>query len=317
MRFKTPVPSADGVLRRTIPAIAGSAAFFDLDKTVIAKSSTLAFSRPLHHAGFLSRRMLMKAGMAQLFYVIFGADQKQLERGRDQMLTLTRTVHGGKGVLYLYGNYGGDVMNFDMAAEMAEEEQIEVSVSGRMMAKRVMGKASFIKLQDRSGQIQVRLERERLPEGVYAAFKKWDVGDILGARGTLMRTNTGELTVLAAEVRLLTKSLRPLPEKWAGLSDQETRYRQRYVDLIINEKSRETFRKRLRNNELNDKEIEIQVADTGGMPMSVHAFCLSSRRAVARIYADGRVEHRTDPDWFTDYQRRETIDWDPRREAAE
>ncbi|MBT8108748.1 MAG: lysine--tRNA ligase [Gammaproteobacteria bacterium] len=128
--------------------------------------------------------------------------------------------------------------------ETLEGEAVEVSVSGRMMAKRVMGKASFIKLQDRSGQIQVRLERDRLPEGVYQAFKKWDVGDIVGARGVLFRTNTGELTVMADEVRLLTKSLRPLPEKWAGLSDQETRYRQRYVDLIINEKSRETFRKR-------------------------------------------------------------------------
>ena len=128
--------------------------------------------------------------------------------------------------------------------EALEEEQIEVAVSGRMMAKRVMGKASFIKLQDRSGQIQVRVERDRLPEGLYAAFKKWDVGDIVGTRGTLFRTNTGELTVLADELRLLTKSLRPLPEKWAGLSDMETRYRQRYVDLIINEKSRDVFRKR-------------------------------------------------------------------------
>ena len=127
-----------------------------------------------------------------------------------------------------------------------EEEKIEVSVSGRMMAKRVMGKASFVKLQDRSGQIQVRLERDRLPEGVYQAFKKWDVGDIVGAQGVLFRTNTGELTVMAEEVRLLTKSLRPLPEKWAGLSDQETRYRQRYVDLIINETSRDVFRKRSR-----------------------------------------------------------------------
>ncbi len=125
-----------------------------------------------------------------------------------------------------------------------DEEKIQVSVSGRMMAKRVMGKASFIKLQDRSGQIQVRLERDRLPEGVYQAFKKWDVGDIVGAQGILFRTNTGELTVMAEEVRLLTKSLRPLPEKWAGLSDQETRYRQRYVDLIINGSSREVFRKR-------------------------------------------------------------------------
>jgi lysyl-tRNA synthetase class 2 len=128
--------------------------------------------------------------------------------------------------------------------EALAEENIEASVAGRMMAKRVMGKASFVKLQDRSGQIQLRLERDRLPEGVYQAFKKWDVGDIVGAQGTLMRTKTGELTVLADEVRLLTKSLRPLPEKWAGLSDQETRYRQRYVDLIINEQSRQVFRKR-------------------------------------------------------------------------
>ena len=124
------------------------------------------------------------------------------------------------------------------------EDKVEVSVSGRMMRKNVMGKASFIGLQDRSGRIQVRVERDRLPEGVYQAFKKWDVGDIVGARGVLMRTQKGELTVLADEIRLLTKSLRPLPEKWAGLSDQETRYRQRYVDLIINESSREVFRKR-------------------------------------------------------------------------
>ena len=128
--------------------------------------------------------------------------------------------------------------------EALNKENVHVAVSGRMMAKRVMGKASFVKLQDRSGQIQLRLERDRLPEGVYQAFKKWDVGDIVGAEGALFRTKTGELTVLADEVRLLTKSLRPMPEKWAGLSDQETRYRQRYVDLIINESSREVFRKR-------------------------------------------------------------------------
>ena len=124
------------------------------------------------------------------------------------------------------------------------EEKIEVSVSGRMMRKNVMGKASFIALQDRSGRIQVRVERDRLPEGEYAAFKKWDVGDIVGARGMLFRTNKGELTVMADDIQLLTKSLRPLPEKWHGLSDQETRYRQRYVDLIINESSRDVFRKR-------------------------------------------------------------------------
>jgi lysyl-tRNA synthetase class 2 len=128
--------------------------------------------------------------------------------------------------------------------EHLREEDVHVAVSGRMMVKRVMGKASFIKLQDRTGQIQVRLERDRLPEGVYQAFKKWDVGDILGASGSLFRTQTGELTVMADEVRLLTKSLRPLPEKFHGLQDQEIRYRQRYVDLIMNEESRQVFRRR-------------------------------------------------------------------------
>ncbi len=130
--------------------------------------------------------------------------------------------------------------------EALRAEHIAVSVSGRMMAKRVMGKASFIKLQDRTGQIQVRLEHDRLPDGIYQDFKKWDVGDIVGASGELFRTKTGELTVMADEVRLLTKSLRPLPEKFHGLADQETRYRQRYVDLITNEASRDVFRSRSR-----------------------------------------------------------------------
>ena len=128
--------------------------------------------------------------------------------------------------------------------ESLESENIEVSVAGRMMVKRVMGKASFIKLQDRSGQIQIRVERDRLPDGFYADFKKWDVGDIVGATGALFRTNSGELTVRADQLRLLTKSLRPLPEKYHGLADQEIRYRQRYVDLIMNETSRDVFQKR-------------------------------------------------------------------------
>ena len=128
--------------------------------------------------------------------------------------------------------------------EHLREENIHVAVSGRMMAKRVMGKASFVKLQDRTGQIQLRLERDRLPEGLYQQFKKWDVGDIVGATGSLFKTKTGELTVMAENVRLLTKSLRPLPEKFHGLADQETRYRQRYVDLIMNEDSRRVFRMR-------------------------------------------------------------------------
>ena len=128
--------------------------------------------------------------------------------------------------------------------ETLRTEDVEVAVVGRMMAKRVMGKASFVKLQDRSGQIQVRLERDRLADGVYDDFRKWDVGDIVAARGSLFRTRTGELTVMASEARLLTKSLRPLPEKFHGLADQETRYRQRYVDLIMNEDSCKIFRTR-------------------------------------------------------------------------
>jgi len=136
-----------------------------------------------------------------------------------------------------WGSHDGDKLR---------DEHVNVVVSGRMMAKRVMGKASFVKLQDRTGQIQLRLERDRLPEGSYQDFKKWDVGDIAGAAGFLFKTQTGELTVMVEELRPLAKSLRPLPEKFHGLADQETRYRQRYVDLIMNAGSREVFQTRSR-----------------------------------------------------------------------
>ncbi len=129
----------------------------------------------------------------------------------------------------------------DADAGALEGERPRVAVAGRMMTRRVMGKASFAHLQDVSGRIQIYLKRDDLPEGAYQDFKKWDTGDIVGVSGYLFRTRTGELSVHAESIRLLTKSLRPLPEKWHGLSDLETRYRQRYVDLIVNEKSRETF----------------------------------------------------------------------------
>ena len=136
-------------------------------------------------------------------------------------------------------------LNYDKHdAEALKKEKIKVSVAGRMMAKRVMGKASFIKLQDRSAQIQIRLESNSLVDGLYQDFKKWDVGDIVGAAGSLFRTKTGELTIMAVDLQLLTKSLRPLPEKFHGLTDQEIRYRQRYVDLIMNQKSRDVFKQR-------------------------------------------------------------------------
>jgi len=125
-----------------------------------------------------------------------------------------------------------------------EANPTRVHVGGRMLFKRIMGKASFAKLADRTGQIQIFLQRETLGETTYDAFKSWDVGDIVGAEGVLFRTKTGELSVRAERVRLLVKSLRPLPDKWHGLADTETRYRQRYVDLIVNEQSREVFRAR-------------------------------------------------------------------------
>jgi lysyl-tRNA synthetase class 2 len=130
--------------------------------------------------------------------------------------------------------------------EMLEAEPVRVTVAGRLMAKRVMGKASFVQLQDMSGRIQIFLQRDSLPDGVYQNFKTWDVGDIIGAEGALFKTRTGELSVRAESIRMLTKSLRPLPEKFHGLADQEIRYRQRYVDLIMNEVSRDTFRMRSR-----------------------------------------------------------------------
>jgi lysyl-tRNA synthetase class 2 len=140
------------------------------------------------------------------------------------------------------------------------------------MAKRVMGKASFIQLQDMSGRIQIFLQRDSLPEGVYQNFKTWDVGDIVGAEGALFKTKTGELSVRADAIRMLTKSLRPLPEKFHGLADQETRYRQRYVDLIMNEVSRNTFRMRSHvvqfiREYLNDKDfLEVETPMMQAIP---------------------------------------------------
>ncbi|MFM6987544.1 MAG: amino acid--tRNA ligase-related protein, partial [Arenimonas sp.] len=141
----------------------------------------------------------------------------------------------------------------DLQAEYADKERWGadslqalgrgVQIAGRLMAKRVMGKASFAQLQDMSGRIQLYLTAADLGES-YEAFKHWDIGDILGVTGTLTRTKTGELSVKGESLRLLTKSLRPLPDKWHGLSDVEQRYRQRYVDLIVTPEAREVFIKR-------------------------------------------------------------------------
>lgn len=133
----------------------------------------------------------------------------------------------------------------DRDSAWLETNPVHVRVGGRMMFKRVMGKASFAKIADRSGQIQLFLQENTLGAD-YEAFKSYDVGDVLGAEGQLFRTRTQELSVRVEKLRLLAKSLRPLPEKWHGLADTETRYRQRYVDLIMTERSREVFRTRSR-----------------------------------------------------------------------
>lgn len=130
----------------------------------------------------------------------------------------------------------------DVSKEALAEQGIRVKVAGRMMTRRIMGKASFATIQDMSAKIQLYVVRDNLPEGFYnSEFKKWDLGDIVGASGVLFKTNTGELSVQVDDVRLLTKALRPLPDKFHGLADQEMRYRQRYLDLITNEESRNTF----------------------------------------------------------------------------
>lgn len=124
--------------------------------------------------------------------------------------------------------------------EQLAEQQVKVSVAGRIVLRRVMGKASFFHIQDVSGRIQIYIRENELPE-LYEQFKHWDLGDIVGVRGELFKTNTGELTINAEYVELLTKSLRPLPDKYHGLADQEMCYRKRYIDLIANEDSRNTF----------------------------------------------------------------------------
>ncbi|RYG13744.1 MAG: lysine--tRNA ligase [Burkholderiales bacterium] len=177
-------------------------------------------------------------------------DENSLIAERRAKLTALR----GQGIAYPNDfrrtEYAGDLQAEYGDAELWSAEALEgahrnVKMAGRLMAKRVMGKASFAQIQDESGRVQLFLQSNTLGE-VYDAFKGWDIGDIVGVEGGLTRTRTGELSVKVANLRLLTKSLRPLPDKWHGLSDVEQRYRQRYVDLIVTPEAREVFIKRSR-----------------------------------------------------------------------
>ncbi|GAB4361516.1 MAG: lysine--tRNA ligase [Gammaproteobacteria bacterium] len=160
--------------------------------------------------------------------------QKLRENGVAFPNDFRRNVMAGE----LHAEHGGK------SNEELEAEPLRVKVAGRMMSKRVMGKASFAHIMDMSGRIQLFVQRDALPEGVYQEFKSWDIGDIIGAEGVLFKTRTGELSVKVESIRLLTKSLRPLPEKFHGLTDTEIRYRRRYLDLIMNEETRNRFRMR-------------------------------------------------------------------------
>ena len=126
-------------------------------------------------------------------------------------------------------------------APQLEAEGQAACIAGRMMLKRVMGKASFATLQDATGRLQIYVTKDSVGEEIYAAFKHWDLGDIVGCEGTLFKTRTGELSIHATQIRLLTKSLRPMPDKFHGIHDQEVKYRQRYVDLMTDEAARQRF----------------------------------------------------------------------------
>lgn len=161
--------------------------------------------------------------------------RNKLKAMREQGVAFPNDVRPTHRAADLHAEHG------EKAGEELEPQGIRVAVAGRMMLKRVMGKASFATVQDASSRIQLFISRESIGEELYDAFKKWDMGDILAAEGVLFKTKTGELSVKVDVLRLISKSLRPLPEKFHGLADQETKYRQRYVDLIMNEDTRNTF----------------------------------------------------------------------------
>ena len=178
-------------------------------------------------------------------------NQLILER-REKLKTLRQHQLDGKGVAFpndfapthkaeaLFAEYD------ERSTEALVEKPVTVKVAGRMMLKRVMGKASFCTLQDASfgpsaGRIQIYVKGEDIGAELYAEFKHWDLGDIVGAEGTVFKTKTGELSIHATRIRLLTKSLRPMPDKFHGIADQEVKYRQRYIDLMTDEETRKRF----------------------------------------------------------------------------
>jgi lysyl-tRNA synthetase, class II len=175
-------------------------------------------------------------------------DENQLiaER-REKLKTLREAERRGKGIAFPNdfkpGHHAADLLahHGTKTSELLAEQAIQVSLAGRMMLKRVMGKASFATIQDATGRFQLYVTRDDVGEETYGAFKHWDLGDIVGAEGTLFKTRTGELSLHARRIRLLTKNLRPMPDKYHGIADQELKYRQRYVDLMMDPATRDRF----------------------------------------------------------------------------
>ena len=173
------------------------------------------------------------------------SESEQVQVRRQKLADLQAAGHDP----FTLTKYPQDAYSADLKEEFKDlpnetDSGKQVALAGRMMSKRVMGKASFAHLRDDKGDIQLYVRRDELGDEPYAAFKKLDVGDIIGVKGEVFRTKTGELSVRATELTLLAKSLRPLPEKFHGLTDTEMRYRQRYVDLIANPEVKDTFVKR-------------------------------------------------------------------------
>ncbi len=202
-----------------------------------------------------------------------------LQARRDKLADL---VANGKDP-YEVTKYDYTYHSKDIKDKFEELEEKEVSIAGRLMAKRVMGKASFCHIQDLEGKIQAYVARDAIGEDEYAAFKKLDIGDIVGIKGTVFKTKMGEISIHATSVELLSKSLKPLPEKFHGLTDTDTRYRQRYVDLIMNENVKDTFIKRskiiteirkfLDNRGFMEVETPMLVSNAGGAaarPFNTH-----------------------------------------------
>jgi len=202
-------------------------------------------------------------------------DENELIRQRREKLDAWRESTQAYPNTFKPENLAGDIIAKygDIEKEALEELTVEVAIAGRMMSRRIMGKASFAHVQDRSARVQVYVARDALPEGFYnEEFKKWDIGDIVAAKGVVFKTNKGELSIKVSQIELLVKSLRPLPDKFSGLKDKETSYRQRYVDLIINEQSRKVFSTRskivnyIRNFLIEKEYLEVETPMMQAIP---------------------------------------------------